>query len=431
MGLRSLGTTALLAAVALSCSDGSSNPSSAGGNGGALSGGGAGVTGSGGSTGGSSGNGASGGGAGVTGSGGSLGGNGGSTGGSGGSTGGSGGSCSTDMCPAPNGGVEWLCRYRFMYGINYAWHYFAGDFGGISPWNQQGVAANSAAISADLADMRAHGVSVVRWWVFPDFRGDGVVVNSAGTATGLGGTALADLARALELANQHDLYLMLTLFSFDGFRPARDEAGTDVPSLSPMVTDTTKLNALLENVVRPFARAAEASPHRDRLIAWDVINEPEWAMQGPSPYGDENYDPNSELTAVSHSVMESFVDGTIAVLRQESGALVSVGGAAMKWKRAWSAVDVDFHHFHMYGWVNEYWPYDRSVADYELNDKPVVMGEFPLGNLTPSDPYGTVVSTWWNLGYSGALGWQYNEATATQLDDVVAFTSQQGCEKKY
>ena len=83
--------------------------------------------------------------------------------------GGSGGMC-TDQCPAPSGGIEWACKYRFMYGINYAWHSFAADFGGIPQWNQAGVAANVSVHSTKLADMKAHGVSVIRWWVMPDFR---------------------------------------------------------------------------------------------------------------------------------------------------------------------------------------------------------------------------------------------------------------------
>jgi hypothetical protein len=369
---------------------------------------------------------------------GGAGGNGGSIGGTGGAggsnpTGGAAGqsTCGPDPCPAPRGAVEWLCRNRFMYGMNYAWHHFGGDFGGIPAWNQLGVAANAEAVSADLADLRAHGSSALRWWVFPDLRGDGVIVDASGTATGLGSTVTADLTRALELAAEHDVYLMLTLFSFDGFRPTRNDSGIVIPSLEPMVTDATQRAALLESVVRPFARAAQASPHRERLIAWDVINEPEWAMTGPSPYGDEVYDPDPELVAVTHLQMETFVAEVIAVLRAESDALVSVGSAAMKWKRAWSAVDTDFHHFHMYGWVNEWWPHDNTPAYYELDDKPVVWGEFPLGNLTSTLPYAQVVDTWWTIGYAGALGWQYAEATPTQLDEVLAFTAADACAKRY
>jgi hypothetical protein len=336
----------------------------------------------------------------------------------------------TDQCPAPSGGLEWACKYRFMYGINYAWHSFAADFGGIPQWNQPGVSAAASVHSTKLADMKAHGVSVIRWWVMPDFRSAAVTFDASDNPTGLGGTAIADLQKALELAQQHDVYLMLCLFSFDGFRPTGDEAGIRVRGLRPIAVDAAKRKMLMDNVVRPFARAAEASPHKSRLVAWDVINEPEWAMTGPSPYGDEAYDPSAELESVTHAQMETFVKDTIVALRAESRAMVTVGGAAMKWKKAWSRTDVDFYQFHIYDWVNMYWPYNRSPADYMVNDKPVVMGEFPVAGLTAAN-YGNLLSSFYATGYSGAMGWHYAEATPQQMDAVKAFADSHPCETKY
>src|SRR5690606_32152876 len=125
-------------------------------------------------------------------------------------------------------------------------------------------------------------------------------------------------------------YLMLTLFSFDTFRSELDEQ--PIASLQPLVIDAGGRTALLEQVVRPVAAAVAASPHRARMVAWDVINEPEWAIEGPSPYGDEDYTPNIEegRLLVTHAQMETFLAETIAVLREESDALVSIGAASFK-----------------------------------------------------------------------------------------------------
>ena len=340
------------------------------------------------------------------------------------------GAC-VDPCPAPGGGVTWGCQKRFLYGVNYAWHHFAGDFGGIPAWGQGGVVAEAARHAQNLADMRAHGAQTIRWWMFPDFRGDGVTFDAGDAPTGLGATTVADLDKALELAEQEDVYLMLTLFSFDNFRPTTDTMGVHVPGLAPIVRDPARRTALLEQVVRPVARAVARSPHARRLLAWDVINEPEWAMTGPSPYGDPAYEPNPGLEALSHAEMETFVADVIAVLRAESTALVSVGAAAFKWAHAWRNVDTDFHQFHMYAWVNDWWPYTGSPADHDLDDKPLVMGEFPLGDLDMGIPYGTVVSSWWGNGYAGALGWQYVEATPAAMADVQAFATQHACETTF
>ncbi len=334
-----------------------------------------------------------------------------------------------DTCPATKGGVTWGCKKRFLYGLNYAWRNFGGDFGGIAAWSQKGVAASLAAYDADLADMRAHGVSVVRWWMFPEFRGEGVTVDSSGTATGLGATTLADLSAAIDLAEKHDLYLMLTPFSFDGFRPARTTAGLFVPSLQPMVVDAARRTALLEKVIRPIAKAIAAHKHRDRVMSWDIINEPEWAIKGTDAYGDPAFEPNAELTAVTHPQMQTFIADVVAVLRAESTAKISVGAAAFKWAKAWSKIDQDFYQFHMYGWIDTYWPYSKKPADFGLGDKPLVMGEFPLGPLNAT-PFAKVLESWYANGYAGAMAWQYGEAKPTELADVKAFADLHPCETR-
>jgi len=335
-----------------------------------------------------------------------------------------------DECPFANG-LTWQGKTRFAYGVNYAWHNFGSDFGGSSAWLQAGVASQPATYAAELAEMRDHGVSVVRWWIFPDFRGDGVGFDQDDHPVGLSAAAIADVTKALELADTADLYLMLCIFSFDAFTPSRYVSDVWTPGIEPMVTTPALRTMLLENVIRPLARAVDDSPYRDRLIAWDVINEPEWAMTGPSPYGDADYDPTDGLQAISHQQMEGFVGDVIAVLRDESDALVTVGAAAFKWSHAWSNVDIDFYQFHMYGWINDYWPYTNSPADYDLDDKPLVMGEFPMGDLTAGVSYSDVVSSWYGNGYAGALSWQYNEADAAALDRIAAFVVGRECETSY
>ena len=356
---------------------------------------------------------------------------GGSSGGNDGSggTGGQSDACvSGDACAVP-AGVTWECQKRFMYGVNYAWQNFAGDFGGITQFSQPGVAGNPE-VETTLRTFAQNGVSVVRWWMWPDFRGDGVQTDSNGTATGLGGTALADLEAALALAEKYDLYLMLTIFSFDNF-------GVDLAenrSLYAIARDPAKRAALVDNVVRPFARAAAESSHADRLIAWDVINEPEWAVTGASLYGgDEAFDPQDDLDALTHTEMETFLSDVIAGLRAESGALITVGGTAMKWKSAWSMLDLDFYQFHMYDWINMYWPYDRSPSEYGVAAKPVVMGEFPPAGLdSGAISYRNLIDSWYADGYAGALAWRDTSGQFTvNFTEVKAFADAHACETKY
>ena len=336
-----------------------------------------------------------------------------------------------DTC-AVAAGVNWACKLRFMYGVNYAWHNYASDFGGNKAWSQPGISGEPA-VETELRSMAANGIQVIRWWLWPDFRGDGVTFDASDTPTGLGGTALADVARALELAEMNDMYLMLTLFSFDNFRPTRMESDLKVRGLSPIATDDKKLRALIDNVIAPLARAVEQSPYKNRVIAWDMINEPEWAIKGPSMYGgDPEFDPMMDFEAVTHAQMEAFLRELGKGLRANSKALLTVGGAAIKWAHAWSMLDLDFHQFHMYDWVNMYWPYDKSPKDFGLDDKPLVMGEFPLNGLTGVS-YQKLVESWFGNGYAGALGWAFTDTMFNNGDysAVKAFADAHKCETRY
>src|SRR5262249_39253010 len=169
-----------------------------------------------------------------------------------------------------------------------------------------------------------------------------------GGRAGGGGTAGADAEAALALAAAAGVHVQLCLFSFDAFRPDRTGSGGSViRGIRPIVVDPAKRAALMERVVRPFVRAVSASPNRDRVVSVDIINEPEWAMSGSNPYGDVPYTPQSTLETVTHAEMETFVGDAVAAIRLESALPVTVGSAAAKWPRAWSAVGLDFYTIHI------------------------------------------------------------------------------------
>lgn len=342
--------------------------------------------------------------------------------------GGSDGMCS-DSCPASKAGVRIGCRQRFMFGVNYAWINFGMDFGGAD----KGVAANQANVLRDLKDMKDNGVSVVRWWMHPSFWGTGVTFDSSGTATGIAGTEQADIEAALALAEQAGVYLKLTLFSFDNFR-GDDKAGHGI---TPIVNDAKKVSTLVEQVVRPIARAVASSPHADRMISWDVINEPEWAITGNDGRGDEAFDPNPELMSVPFAAMESFVSSVVMGIRKESKAPITVGQAAIKWAHAFSQVGLDYYDVHYYGWVDQYYPLgSKSLADYGLGDKPVVVGEYPLDGWT--NPNGTlnanqIASKLFDLGYAGAKAWAFtgDGNWSGNKGQLQMFAKDKGCSVSY
>lgn len=348
-----------------------------------------------------------------------------------------GGVCS-DSCAAPMGGVTWQCEKRFMLGTNYAWRNFGGDFGGIAAWGQSGVAEDSAAVRTELTEMKAAGVNVIRWWMFPELWTEAITFDATDAPESIGGTLVADVQEALRLADATDTYIMFTPFSFDGFRPTRTESGIYTRGITPMVTDATLRERLLTNLIAPVARAVESSPYRSRMIAWDMINEPEWAMTGPNSYGGEDFTPDPALVPVSHAQMETFLNEMAAVLRANSSALITVGSAAIKWGSAWTHTDVDFYSLHYYDWVYQWFPYQTvTLASAGLTDKPVVMGEFPNAGLSaigghPARTITELVGDLWDAGYAGAQSWAYSD-TSFPWDPVLlqSFAGMHPCETAY
>lgn len=339
-----------------------------------------------------------------------------------------------DPCPV-EGGVTWQCKKRFVHGVNLAWYNWAADFGGVKAWSQNGIASDDVypKVDAKLAEIKANGGSVVRWWVLQDFSSDAVQFDNNDNPTGIGGSFIADINKVLELAEKNDIYLMLTIFSFDNFKQPTKINGATRRSLKPIIVDSDKRQALLEKIIRPMAKAAEASPNHRRLMAWDLMNEPEWALTGTDKYGDPEFNCNNELDCVSHPQMESFFRDISKVLRDESKALISVGGSAIKWAKAWSGVDLDFYQFHTYDWVNNWYPYTKGPSQYGVTDKPVVMGEYPLTGI-PNIPVLDMLQSFLNNGYGGALGWSVSDQQFQWSQTKQAlknFSLQNTCTTKY
>ncbi len=383
-----------------------------------------------------------------------------------------------DECSVERG-ICWNNRKRFMYGINYSWHYNA-DFGG---WvDFKGVKAHREDIEKDFEVIAQHGASVVRWMLWPDFRGNGVVFDDKGFPTGISGikledgtriegTAKEDIETALEIANNKNLYLIFTLFSFEAFKEYTcNSNGTECThSMYDIITNEHKQKALMEKVVKQIVKIVNDSGYKDRVLAWEIMNHPEWVIKGQGNKNDPAFAPMAcylspycadcdnncvdknlcfekkygrDCVAIRHvpfSRMKEFIAEVIDMIRKNSKEnnrpLITVSGSPV-WKRAWGDInkeDVDFYQFHMYGPIQETclmkscsddrWRcgYELKATDYDL-DKPIVWVEFPLGDLKHKlindnkctikeeinfIKHNALLGQWLNNGYAGALSWSF------------------------
>ncbi len=302
----------------------------------------------------------------------------------------------------------------FLYGINYPWRIFAGDFGGIRRWNRSGVAGSLAVHRRHFRLMKKHGVRVLRWWLWPDFRGDGIRFSPEGKALGLGGTVAADLRAALQLAHEFDMHLILVIFSFDNFRPTRKIGGIRTPSMAPMLRRSELRRALIARVVSPLAKAVHSSPRKERLLAWELINEPEWAMKGRGPGGDRPFYPLKDVDPVEYGEMTSFLAEMIAVLRGQSRAPITIGQAAAVWGNAFRNLDLDFYQYHVYNWMGKDSPLQGELPAQVRADKPVLIGELPLGPLHGRS-FARTAELIRARGFAGALPWSFSTLPQKRL----------------
>lgn len=305
--------------------------------------------------------------------------------------------------PLPNvGDVPSPIPTRCDLGLNYPWLHFGGDFGGVAAWNQHGVSSEVDTHRTRLRQMAALGATRARWWVFPDFRGDAIERDARGHVTGVSRRSLDDLAAALDLLDELNLDVQFCLFSFDGFRPDRTEAGVLVPTIRPFVVDPVRRSELVDRVVVPFVRAASEHPHASRVLTWEIINEPEWAMRGAVPTGVLPLSPTKGLAAVSVTEMQSFVAEIGGAIHRQSAARISIGSARAGWAGLWSRSPIDEISIHVYdtpsppsAWI----PFDRRGA--------VSVGELPLAGVG-GVPFDQVAKQWRDAGAHGVFGWRFD-----------------------
>lgn len=288
----------------------------------------------------------------------------------------------------------WNEREWFLLGVNYPWFNYGHDFG-TTAWGHHGVSSvkSTEQIDSDFADLYAHGVRVIRWFMFGDGRAS-PEFNEAGEVSGFDAFFFPDFDAALTLAEKHDLYLVLVLFDFHLADKSQDVNGVQLGGRSRLISDSHIRETLLENALRPLL---ERYAENRRIIAWEVMNEPEGAMNIPGgQWVDESVNPE---------VMQSFVAEVVSYIRAYSSQYVTLGSASRGWLlEYWTNSDLDFYQYHYYDHLEMRYPFNYLYSGLGVN-KPVVVGEFPTRNTRRS--INQYLDTIWENGYAGAWAWSY------------------------
>ncbi|HVK06370.1 MAG TPA: carboxypeptidase regulatory-like domain-containing protein [Armatimonadaceae bacterium] len=321
--------------------------------------------------------------------------------GGGGGDGGSGGDPDDGGTPDASATILWNGTRSYLYGVNYAWWNYGTDFG-TGAWNKF---TDWNSISGHFAGLRSQGARVVRWWVFADGR-YAPDFNADGTVAGLDGAFLADVDRALNIAAANDLYLMPTLIDSSMWSGASWSGAVQMGGHADLLTNAATQQSYLDRALRPLLEYVAAHPNGKRILAYDIVNEPESNLA--YFWGGANLPAESAKTFVRRCAEYIHAYG--------GGAYATVGSAMPNYVGTWKGLGLDFYQFHYYPWMDT-WVAGQApgsgLPEYASLglDKPCIVGEFP----TNTGSYGlndtAVHSGRWYLdqikarGYAGALGW--------------------------
>lgn len=279
----------------------------------------------------------------------------------------------------------------FLTGLNYPWLNYGWDFGDTA-WGHRGVSdpGSRAIIAADFADMHRKGVKVVRWFLFGDGRA-APEFDGRGLATGFDKYFYDDLDAALEIAQANDIRLILVLFDFHFFDPARTVNGVQMGGHANLVHDPEAASSLIDNALTPLFKRYSRHP---AIFAWDIINEPEWSMKQTWVEATRTVNPEA---------MHDFVKRIVESIHSQTGQLATLGSAKLKQLAQWQGLGLDFYQYHDYEY--RFGNLEQPPASFLKLDKPCILGEFPTKNTVRiAELY---MYTAQQNGFAGALAWSY------------------------
>ena len=311
----------------------------------------------------------------------------------------------------------------YINGINIPWASFGTDVGEHDEW---GSLFDSTWFRNAFAEMQKNGINAARLWLHADGRSS-PEFDKSGFVTGLDSSLIPELRIILDLAEQSNIVLVLSLWSFDLTVDRRSKAGAFAGNHSDLLLNSLKSRSYLQNALDPLVK--ELDQHC-ALLAWEVMNEPEWLMKGQIFLGEEKPEqvPKSSVQDFLAQQIEYIHDhGTKPVgicsntlSRLRPGKEYPFYGEAMN-KYCANGKDCfpDYISFNYYPWmeIQGFSPF-RYDASKLKRAVPLLIGEIPSDNMYLERAFDELFTR----GYAGFFSWSYNEE-ATRSNKAQALSA--------
>jgi hypothetical protein len=289
----------------------------------------------------------------------------------------------------------------FLLGVNYPWLRYGEDFG-LCGAHHHGVSlpANQKQLACDFAAMRDCGVSVVRWFLFADGRAG--FLSEKGIPTKPDALLLKDIDAALHLADDAGLKLCFALVDYLWLQK-KPKTAFHHPH-AHVLHSAAGRESFLERVLLPLFQ--EFRGHA-ALYAWDIVNEPEWAIREFRPISSVR--PNS-FAKMRLSDFRPFAHEIAQAVHEFAAVPVTLGSARLSWLRAWSELDLDILQAHYYPsiGIRREPALVRQLHALADLDKPLWLGELPA-QFPSSKSYSLegALTVCRDAGLSGAAVWRW------------------------
>jgi hypothetical protein len=216
----------------------------------------------------------------------------------------------------------------------------------------------------------------------------GVRFDRDGVPTGLDDAVFPDIDALLAAARRHHIRLMPVLLDFHLCMPLRIAGDVQLGGRSRLLADPDARRALVNLVLRPIVKRYGGD---ESIAAWDVMNEPEWCFgSGPVP----------RRQRVAFGALQDFLGQAVRCVQESARQPVTIGCAGTTRLDLVRPLGLDFYQVHWYekfGWA----ALERPVAELGLNNRPVILGEFPGRSRFVAE----VLDAARRAGYAGALVW--------------------------